>query len=28
LVSDYQLDKSFLENNQGIFIFKKLDYVQ
>ncbi len=26
--SDYQLDKSFLKNNQGIFIFKKLDYVQ
>jgi len=28
LGSDYQLDKSFLKNNQGIFIFKKLAYVQ
>ena len=28
LGSDYQLEKSFLKNNQGIFIFKKLDYVQ
>ena len=25
---DYQLEKSFLKNKQGIFIFKKLDYVQ
>ena len=28
LGSDYQLEKSFLKNNQGIFIFKKLAYVQ
>ena len=28
LGSDYQLEKSFLKNNQGIFIFKKLTYVQ
>jgi len=28
LGSDYQLEKSFLKNNQGIFIFKKVDYVQ
>jgi hypothetical protein len=28
LGSDYQLEKSFLKNNQGIFIFKKLDHVQ
>ena len=27
LGSDYQLEKSFLKNNQGIFIFKKLAYV-
>ena len=27
LGSDYQLEKSFMKNNQGIFIFKKLDYV-
>ena len=26
--SDYQLEKSFLKNYQGIFIFKKLAYVQ
>lgn len=26
--SDYQLEKSFLKNNQGVFIFRKLDYVQ
>ena len=28
LGSDYQLEKSFQKNNQGIFIFKKVDYVQ
>ena len=28
LGSDYQLEKSFLKNNQGIFIFKKVAYVQ
>ncbi len=28
LGSDYQLEKSFLNNNQGIFIFKKLTYVE
>ena len=28
LGSGYQLEKSFLKKNQGIFIFKKLDYVQ
>ena len=28
LRSDYQLEKSFLKNNQGIFIFKKLAHVQ
>jgi nucleoside-diphosphate-sugar epimerase len=28
LGSDYQLKKPFLKNNQGIFIFKKLDYAQ
>ena len=28
LGSDYQLEKSFLKNNQGIFFFKKLAYVQ
>lgn len=28
LGSDYQLEKTFLKNNQGIFIFKKLDHVQ
>ena len=28
LGSNYQLEKSFLKNNQGVFIFKKLTYVQ
>ena len=28
LGSDYQLDRSFLKNNQGIFIFKKIANVQ
>ena len=28
LGSDYQLEKSFLKNNQGIFIFKKIANVQ
>lgn len=28
LGSDYQLEKSFLKNNQGIFVFRKLDHVQ
>ena len=28
LGSDYQLEKSFLKNTKGIFIFKKFDYAQ
>jgi hypothetical protein len=28
LGSDYRLEKSFLKNKHGVFIFRKLDYVQ